>query len=248
MSKLREALERKRRGERAGGMGFGTRTTERDRALLLGAIGVSAKDGAKAIKAGMDVVALAADDAAAAGEALGAVAGGLRGVAIGALEADDLEGLDEAGADFVVADPETTAAGIVESDLGLVLEAEEDWEEGRLRTLAALSPDAVFVRAKVERYTLARRLSLARVAGLCGAPLMVQVDAAISSADLEALRESGVGVVTLPGRTAASKIAALIKQIESVPMRRPQRRGDSGFAILPLTGAASHDEGADGDE
>ena len=103
MSKLSEALQRKRRGEGARAMGFGARASEKDRALLLGALGASAGD---ATEAGADFVAVAADDADAA---VGALDGldGLAGVQVASLESEGIEALEEAGADFVIADPET---------------------------------------------------------------------------------------------------------------------------------------------
>ena len=51
MSKLSEALQRKRRGEGARVMGFGARATEKDRALLLGVLGASASEAAEATAA-----------------------------------------------------------------------------------------------------------------------------------------------------------------------------------------------------
>ena len=244
MSKLSEALQRKRRGESARVMGFGARAAAKDRALLLGVTGVSAKEAGAALKAGADFVAVNARNAAAGVKALDALDGdGLAGAQIAALDAEGVKTLEAAGADFVIADPKGAAAGVVDSDLGLVLEAEEAWEEGRLRALAPLSLDAVLVREPVERFTVARRISLARVAALCGAPLIVTVGAGASSADLGALRESGAGGVVPPAGTKAGKLAALIEQLEAVPLRSPRKRGEGGFAIVPAAGG-----GGDGEE
>ena len=89
MSKLSEALQRKRRGESARVMGFGARAAAKDRALLLGVTGVSAKEAGAALKAGADFVAVNARNAAAGVKALGALdGGGLAGAQIAALDAD----------------------------------------------------------------------------------------------------------------------------------------------------------------
>ncbi len=242
MSKLSEALQRKRRGEGARVMGFGARATEKDRALLLGVIGASASEAAEALEAGADFVAVAADDADAAVAALGELEG-LLGVEVASLAAEGIEPLEQGGADFVVANPETAAASIVESEMGLVLEADEAWEDAPLRALAPLSLDAVLVRAPVATYTVARRISLARLATLCGAPLLVTVTPGVSSADLGALRESGAGGVVAPGGTSASEMAELIEQLEAVPPRSPRRHSEGGFALVP----ASSGEGDDGE-
>ena len=239
MSKLSEALQRKRRGEGARAMGFGARASEKDRALLLGATGASAGE---ALEAGADFVAVAAEDAEAAVAALDGL-DGLAGVQVASLATEGIEALEEAGADFVIADPETAAAGIVDSELGLVLEVDEAWEDAPLRALAPLSLDAVLVRAPVTTFTVARRISLSRVGALCGAPLIVTVSTGISSADLGALRESGAGGVVAAEDTSADELAGLIEQLEAVPPRSARRRSEGGFAIVPSTGS-----GGDGEE
>lgn len=243
MSKLSEALQRKRRGESARVMGFGTRAAEKDRALLLGVLGASASDAGEAIDAGADFVALAAENA---DEAVATLDGldGLIGAQLESLANEGIEAVEEAGADFVIVKPETAAAGIVDSDLGLVLEVEEAWEEGPLRALAALSLDAVLVRAPVDDFTVARRISLSRVAALCGAPLLVTVALDISSADLEALRETGAGGVVPTEGTGADELAGLIEQLAAVPLRSAKGRSEGGgFAIVPSAGT-----GGDGEE
>lgn len=239
MSKLSEALQRKRRGESARVLGFGTRTADKDRALLLGVLGVSADTATEALENGADFVAVAAEDADAAAEALGDL-GGLLGAQVESLAAEGIDNIEGAGADFVVANPETAAAGIVDSDLGLVLAVDEAWEDAPLRALAALSLDAVLVREPVEGFTVARRISLARLATLCGAPLIVTVGEDISSADLGALRESGAGAVVAPEGT---NLAELIEKLEAVPPQSAKRRSEGGFAILPAAGS-----GGDGEE
>ncbi len=245
MSKLSEALQRKRRGESARVMGFGTRASEKDRALLLGVLAATASEAAEALEAGADFVAVAADDADSAIAALGDL-DGLLGAQVGSLAAEGVEPL-EGAADFVVADPETATAGIVDSELGLVLEADEAWEDAPLRSLAPLSLDAVLVRAPVATFTVARRISLARLATLCGAPLLVTVNPGVASADLAALRESGASGVVAPGGTPASELAGLIEQIEAVPLRSPRKRSEGGFAIVPSAGAGGVGVG-DGEE
>ncbi|MCY3881301.1 MAG: hypothetical protein OXG61_04200 [Chloroflexi bacterium] len=244
MSKLSEALQRKRRGESARVMGFGAPATGKDRALLLGVTGVSASDAAEALEAGADFAAVAADDTEGAVAALDGI-DGLLGAQIGSLEADGIEALEEAGADFVIAAPDEAAAGIVDSEVGLVLAANEAWEDAPLRALAPLSLDAVLVREPVEGFTVARRISLARVAALCGAPLIVAVGPDVSTADLAALRESGAGGVVGP----ADELAGIIEQLEAVPLRSPKRRGEGGgFAIVPPGSAAGDGEEIEDDD
>ena len=243
MSKLGEALQRKRRGERARVMGFGARAPGKDHALLLGMVDVSAEEAKAALAAGADFVAVSADDAA---EAVAALAGlkGIPGARIASLEGEGVDALAEANADFVIVNPETAAAGVVDSEIGLALEVDEAWEDPPLRALAPLALDAVFVRAPVERFTVARRISLARVAGLCGAPLIVSVGADVSSADLGALRETGAGGVTV---SKGTDLAGLIERLEAVPPR-PKRRGEGGFAIVPSRGSMGDGEEFEDDD
>ncbi len=242
MSKLSEALQRKRRGEGARIMGFGARATEKDRALLLGVLGASASEAAEALGSGADFVAVAADAADGAIAALVDLHGPL-GAEVASLTTEGIEEIEGAGADFVIVNPETAAAGIVESELGLVLEADEAWDDAPLRALAPLSLDAVLVREPVATFTVARRISLARLATLCGAPLLVTVTPDISSADLAALRESGAGGVVAPAGTPVGELAGLIEQLEAVPPRSSRRHNEGGFALVP----AASGEGDDGE-
>ena len=247
MSKLSEALQRKRRGESARVMGFGARATAKDRALLLGVTGASAEEAAEAIEAGVDFVAVAAEDADGAVEALDGL-DGLLGTQLESLAPEGIEAVEGAEADFVIANPEAAAAGLVDSELGLVLEVDESWEDAPLRALAPLSLDAVLVRALVDDFTVARRISLARVAALCGAPLIVTVALDISSASLAALRETGAGGVVPTEGTGADELAGLIEQLESVPLRSPKRRSEgSGFAIVPPASGGDDEEIEDDD-
>ncbi len=238
MSKLREALQQKRRGE-GRLLGFGTAARAKHRALLLGTLADSTSEAAEGLAAGADFATVRAVDTDAA-----AAAGGLAGLAgadFASLTVADIASLGDAGVDFVIAVPETTAAEIVEGDLGLVLAADEAWDDTRLRALAPLALDAVLVRTPVEGLTLARRISLARVAILCAAPLLVTVTPAARSAELAALRESGAGGVVVAGDTPASELAQLIEQIEAIPTRSPRRGGEGDFAIVPAASATTDD-------
>ena len=241
MSKLGEALQRKRRGEAGRAMGFGAAARSKERALLLGVLATSASEAADALAAGVDFVTVAATDASAAAEAAKAL-NGLIGTEVSSFAAGEVETLKEAGIDFVIAEPEATAAGVADDeDLGLVLAATEGADETDLRALAPLELDAVLVRETAEGLTLARRISLTRVATLCGAPLLVAVTPAATTTDLGALRETGAGGVVVPGGTTSTALASLIEALEAVPpkSRRNSRRGD--FAIVP-SGARGDDD------
>ncbi len=244
MSKLSEALQRKRRGESARVMGFGTRSASKDRGLLLGVLGASTSEAADALEAGADFVAVKATDADAAVAALEGL-DGLLGARVTRLKAEGVKTLEDAGtAEFVVVDQDRAAAAIVDSDLGLVLEANEAWEDAPLRALAPLSLDAVLVRDLVEEgFTVERRISLTRVATLCGAPLIVRVGADVSTLDLGALRESGASAVIPAARASARELAALIEKLEAVPLRPPHKGAEGGFALVPSAGS-----GGDGEE
>lgn len=225
-------------------MGFGAQSTEKDRALLLGVCGESV---AEALEAGADFVAVAADDADSAVAALAGL-DGLLGVQITSLTEEDVTALEEAGADFAIVNAETAAASIIDSELGLVLEVDEAWEDAPLRALATLSLDAVLVRSPVTNFTVARRISLGRVATLCGAALIVTVTPSISSSELAALRESGTGGIITPEGTSSDELAELIAHLATVPARNTNRRSEGGFAIVPPQGSSGEQEESDDDE
>jgi len=244
LSKLSEALQKKRRGESARVMGFGAQAAEKDRALLIGAGGES---GAEALEAGADFVAVAADDAESAIAALDGL-DGLLGVQIASLTEEDVTALEEAGADFAIVNAEAAAASIVESELGLVLEVDEAWEDAPLRALATLSLDAVLVRSPVTNFTVARRISLGRIAALCGVALIVTVTPSISSSELAALRETGAGGIIPTEGTSSDEFSDLIEHLEAVPARNTNRRIEGGFAIVPPAGSSGEQEEFEDDD
>ena len=244
MGRLGEALRQKQRGE-GGRLGFGAPARERRRPLLLGTLGGGAKEASAGLSAGADFAILSASDADAAVEAAGGV-DGLLGADVASLAAGSADALREAGLDFVIADPEASAADIAGDEPGLVLAADEAWEEARLRALASLDLDAVLVREPVGALTLARRLSLTRMAMLCGAPLLVAVGPDVAGADLAALRDGGAGGVVVPAKTSARKLARLIERIEAVPPRKRARRRDAdGIALVPATRGADDGDADD---
>ena len=241
MGRLGEALRRKQRSE-SGRLGFGTPAREQRRALLPGTLGGGAREASAALAAGADFAIVAAADADAAAEAARGIEG-LAGADVASLAAGSADALREAGLDFVVADPEASAADVAGGELGLVLAADEASDEARLRALAALDLDAVLVREPVAALTLARRISLTRMAMLCGAPLIVAVAPDVAVADLAALRDGGAGGVVVPAKTSARKLAGLIERIEAVPpRRRARRRDDDGIALVPSASRPAGDE------
>ncbi len=244
MGRLGEALRQTRRSE-GGRLGFGTPARERRRPLLLGTLGGGAREASAALAAGADFAIVSAADADAAVEAAGGVAG-LLGADVASLAAGAAESLRDAGLAFVVADPDAAAADIAGDEPGLVLAADEAWEESRLRALASLDLDAVLVREPVGALTLARRIALTRVAMLCGAPLLVAVQPDAAGADLAALRDGGAGGVLVPAGTSARKLARLIERIEAVPPRKRARRRDAdGIALVPATRGADDGDAND---
>ncbi len=247
MGRLGETLRRKQRSE-GGRLGFGTPARERRRALLLGALGGGAEEAAAALAAGADFAIVSAPDAESAVEAARGVEG-LLGADVASLAAGSAPALREAGLDFVIADPQASAADVAGGEPGLVLAADEAWEEARLRALATLGLDAALVRAPVGALTLARRISLTRVAMLCGAPLLVAVEPDAASADLTALRDGGAGGVVVPAGTSADALARLIERIETVPPRkRARRRDEDGIALVPAARGADGDGERDDDD
>ena len=225
-------------------MGFGVSAPGNERALLLGVFADSADDAEQMLAAGADFVTVTTtrpEDAAVVVKQLD----GLVGLRLPEISAEDLDTLTAAGLDFVVVGPETTAAGVVDSeDLGLVLEADESADESQLRALASLELEGVLVGRPIEGFTLQRRILLTRIAMLCGAPLLVCVGPGATSAELGALRESGVSAVLLPAQTKASVVTALLEQLDAVSprSRRSSRGGDLALLSRPGAWESEHED------
>ncbi|MGD0764848.1 MAG: hypothetical protein ABR978_00895 [Dehalococcoidia bacterium] len=236
MSKLGETIRKTLRTE-AAPMGFRAvrRAPNRSLAVAVQLDGVDAERAAVAAQ-GADALLFRLDKGGeSALEAALKAAGDLScGVWPGEVDAEAVKRLVEKGVDYLVFEIESTpASALLADDAGYVLALEGDHDDTYLRTLDALTLDAVFLPGWKGVLTVQRQLELRRIAGLTRKPLMLPVSLSVESGELECLRDAGVAVLVLDGREkeAIAALGPLRERVEALPaVRRPREHAD---VILP---------------
>ena len=153
---------------------------------------------------------------------------GLAGVELSPLTTAGAAAAEEAGAAFVVYDPDQAEAEAllrVRLDYVLRLPAREI-EDGELRAVASLRPTLVIGPAVTEPMPVAALIALRRIGLGVGAPLAVSIPATAGAGLLEVLRDSGVVVLVLES-PSADEITALRGRIAELPARSRRRDDDS---------------------
>ena len=238
-------------------MGFGasTRKTEGPPSIaLIGRLTVDAL-AADPELAGADVDALLVDIGKATKKAIGTVskAAGERiwGVHAKGLTDGQLEQLKEAGCDFIVLEPSTTSAAVLDDeDVGKFIPVGAELEEGIARAIHDLPIDgAVFNADEMLPLTVEKLIDLQLVRGLVDGPFLATVPFDIGRADLISLRTADVNGLVLD-LSSSDKIAALRAAIADLPPRR-SGSSNSATALVPQYSAGfatphhDHDDGAD---
>jgi hypothetical protein len=235
-------------------MGFGARSRQEPRAILLGVLAEKGADAKSALEAGADVVVIRASNANAAAEAKAAAGGNsdtALGVWLGDLDDKTAAALAEAGCDFTIGTLDGTVATAVDTErMGQVLVAESAMDDTTLRALASLGLDALFVEHGKGAMSLADQLQLVRLASFASTPLLVTVSADAPVAELRVLRDSGVAGVLLAAGASKAQIEALSDRLRAVPARKSRRDG-AEMALVPSVAAAGanhEEEDDDGEE
>ena len=237
MSKFLERMERITVAA-PGGLGFGTARTEKTPALaLIGLVSASyAKGLATVSKLALDAALLSGIDDAAGlkriEKSLPAVPWGVQTSTLTENSADEFR---DRGCDLLVFSLENTEASALSSDdAARILVVESQIEERDLRAIGALPVDVLMIPMKCVSgsWGLAELASVAVISRV-DKYILVQVAAAPSDKDLEALRNAGVdGLVFDVASVDAVDVEHLKTAVLSMPRRRPGGRGRDS-AIVP---------------
>ena len=251
MSKLSDAIRRAGRPTPAPlGFGFGPKTAVATPPTLLCIVRLDANEAGKAedaAKKGADALIIEGGDAGKVNDFAKKAPGLVLGVRPQKTERDQIAGLREAGADFVVLDAESGMAdSLLEENIGFVLLSRGDTDDTRLRILADLNLDALIPPPPDGSLTIERLLELRRVSALGRTPLFVEVSADSEASPLQALRESGVAGVIVEG-SALGKLGKLRDAIASLPVRG-KKREERSEATIPAAAMAGHDHDEDDDD
>jgi hypothetical protein len=245
MSKFRQLI--RDTGKATAGFGFAVLAKHaKTRHILLLAEAADAASAKAAADAGVDAIVFTgpASDVGAIASAAGKPTGAWL------LDADraSVQAARDAGADFFVFDDgRAHASSMAIDEIGRVLVLGADQDEQRLRSIAVIDLDAVLITGDASAQTVRDLLSLRRVIGYTGAPLLVASEQIPTATALEAWRDAGAAAVLVRGDAAA--LAAAVEAADAVPAPR-KRRAEGSTASLGLhsTAAAGHDHDHEDDD
>jgi hypothetical protein len=254
MSKLADLLRHAMRAEPAP-LGFGSSPGKAPSTMLLVAlVGERWAGGVpEAVSAGADVLLLTGQPKEKElKEAVSAAEG--RPCGLQALEgdADQLSRVPQTGLDFLVLGPQAPASVLQDEERSYVFHLREELTDAQLRSVGALSVDALYLESDPAPLTIGREMELQRIGGLARRPLLLPVGMDAQREDLLSLREAG-GVllaVDLRETGAADGMRRLSGLIEALPPRR-RRRLEVGREVTLLgtpPEAEEEDEDEEGDE
>ncbi len=248
MSKLADRIRKAARPEPAP-LGFGAHAARARSPSLLLIVRLSSGDAGKAEEAskkGADAVIVDGADSGKTKD-VSAKAGDLAlGVRPSHADRKSVAGLRDAGADFVVLDPESAMAeAMLEERIGFVLDYRGDTDDTGLRLLGEVGLDAIVIPSPPEKLNLAELLKLRRLATLTRVPLLAAVKPDAEAGHLQALRDSGIAGVIVES-SGLGKLSELRSCIESLPARG-RRREERAEAVLPAA-TPSHDEDFEDDD
>lgn len=234
MSKLSDLIRRTTGADPAPlGFALGERKTKPTMLLVAIASKNPAREAADAAGAGADIVLLTG--APSEKEVQEAVSSA-KDAAIGLMldGSGKLKDIQQAGADFVVLQPDTPASVLLNEKLGFVFRVSDDLTDMQLRMLDALPVNAMYVEQNAAPLTIQRQLELRRVSGLTRKPLLLPVPSDADQDHLLALREAGVALLAVDMSVGgASALGSLRKLVDGLPKQNPHHEKTS--VTLPLS-------------
>jgi hypothetical protein len=222
-------------------LGFVTARSAAQATMVLAATTQDARAAADLASRGADVVIVGSAGAPARPEAPEGVTAVL-GAYVAGVEPDESKRFREAGFDFIIFDPDRAGAtALLDETIGYVLRLPEDLTDLEVRALEGFRLDAIDIGAFAAPLTVRRQIGLQRLFALTRKPLMSAVMPDIAPAELQALRDTNVPIVTVDGSDA---VATLRAKIDALPPRT--RRKDENERMTPFVPHPSgHDEEED---
>jgi hypothetical protein len=243
MSKLLERLDRIAKGT-APALGFvpqGNREPVPPLVLLAWLVGKNQRHNSSLAKAGLDAIVLVDGPVGTDGVAqqLKSLDGAVWGLAVEESGQESLQAYKDKGCDFVVFGIDGTRVGVLEEgQCARILRIPADLPEPQLRGLEDLPVDIVIMRKPAPEgfLSLAHLLSISNVRSATSRYLLLEWDTALTTWELEQLRDIGVdGLVIIVEESRSQTIKALRQRIDALPRRKP--RGEQrSVALLPRVG------------
>lgn len=264
MSKLIELLDKTTESS-SSPLGFGAasgRVPSNPAIVLIGQASADEVNGNPALsdsKADAVIVTVSSLDGSALDGIQKALKDRLWGVRVGALNEEQASQLKEKGCDFVVFDPENTAAAVLnDQDLGAIIAVNADLDEETGGAITGLSLDAAIYAPgeSILPLTVQRLIEVQLVRDLVGKHFLISIPAGMTTSDLEALKGAGIAGMVM-NLSSQEDIAKTKEAIGEIPHRRPKSRDRGGYrAQAPTAGFVAaaqqddheHDHDDDDDE
>ena len=177
----------------------------------------------------------------------------LWGVRVGALSEEQASQLKEKGCDFVVFDPENTAAAVLnDEELGSIIAVNADLDEETGGAITGLSIDAAIYAPgeSILPLTVQRLIEVQLVRDLVGKHFLITIPAGMTTSDLEVLKNAGIAGMVM-NLSSQEDIANAKEAIKRIPHRRAKSRDRGRYNVqAPTAGfvAASHQDVPDHDD
>jgi hypothetical protein len=244
LSKLAEKIRNASRSEPQP-LGFGAAKAAVVPTMVLAGITRDVGAAAELAKRGADVVIIGSSAAPATAGSGKDVKGAIAGARIAAGAANEATAYREGGFDFVIFDPSTASAtALLDEGVGYVMILPNDLTDNEVRTLESFHLDAIDIGALPVPLTVRRQIDLRRIFAMTRKPLMASINAAISAAELKALRDTNVLVVAVEG---AENVERLRKTIDALPPRSRRKDDDRPTPLVPHGPMAEEEEEHDHD-
>jgi hypothetical protein len=256
MSKFIEMLE-KTSESAPSPLGFGAssrRGAVNPPVVLIGQITADELDkNPKLLESEADVIllTLTSSDEKAVNGVSDALKGRLWGVRVGAISEEQAASLKEKGCDFVVFDPENTAAAVLnDDDLGKIIAVSSDLDESAGQAISGLHIDCALLSPSESLLplTVQKLIDIEMIRGLVGKYFVMAAPSEIARAELESFKNANIAGIVV-NLSSAGEISRIKKAINDLPRRKPGARSRRGLmAQAPTAGFAALSRGNEHDD
>lgn len=173
-----------------------------------------------------DCLIVKADGTEQAGAPDGLPDSGTWGVQMPEIKVEDVSGLGEKGSDFLVLDPESSPAALLnEENVTKVLSVSPSIEEAYLRILEDVPIDCLLIEHEADgELIISDLMTLRSILTAVSKPCLVRVRPGLTDGDLSALRHVGaMGVVVdVKSKKDAGELPRLREAIDALPPREEE--------------------------
>jgi len=145
---------------------------------------------------------------------------------------DGIEQLVRAKCDFIILDPATTSAAVLEQEeMGKVIGVDSSLDDSLVKAIEPLPLDAALIEQEGNLLSVYDLMHYRRIVDLVTKPILLMTHPELKDSDLRILSEIGVKGVVVEG-WSKEKLVWLHQEIKTLPPVL-KRRGERREAVLP---------------